>query len=112
MRLGRLYFEATNDTTPFGAQWQAAVQAIVRTYREQQKPLTAANFTHVNYTFQTLTYEPKDTSAHGIGAYLRDLHERRKPFYFHARVHLCIHPTIHHTVSTPWPQVGHTAGPE
>jgi hypothetical protein len=32
-----------------------------------QSPLDPTNFTQVNYTFQTLTTEPKDTAAHGIG---------------------------------------------
>ena len=37
------------------------------TFTEMQRPLTAANYTRCNYTFSTLTREPKDTSAHGIG---------------------------------------------
>ena len=40
---------------------------IVSTFQEMQRPLTAANYTRCNYTFTTLTREPKDTSAHGIG---------------------------------------------
>lgn len=67
MKVGRLYFEATGDGTPFGKEWYSAVETIIKTYRQMQQPLTPDNFTTVNYTFQTLTHEPKDTSAHGIG---------------------------------------------
>ena len=67
LKLGRTYYNATGDAWPFGERWHDALRTIVRTYREMQKPLTPANFTRVNYTFQTLTHEPKDTSAHGIG---------------------------------------------
>jgi len=72
LKLGRLYYEATGDATPFtqgvaGARWAKAVALVVDTYRAMQRPLTPDNFTSVNYTFQTLTNEPKDTAAHGIG---------------------------------------------
>ena len=67
LRLGRLYHDATGDVTPFGARWREAVALIVSTFQEMQRPLTAANYTRCNYTFTTLTREPKDTSAHGIG---------------------------------------------
>ena len=67
LRLSRKYYESTGDATPFDAEWRAAVATIVRTFREQQKPLTPDNFTQVNYTFQTQTHEVKDTTAHGIG---------------------------------------------
>ena len=68
LRLGRLYHEATGDAAPFAnTRWLGAVELILQTFEEQQRPLTPDNFTRVNYTFQTLTQEPKDTSAHGIG---------------------------------------------
>jgi meiotically up-regulated gene 157 (Mug157) protein len=67
LRLGRLFFAETGDARPFGDRWRDAVRAIVDTFTAQQMPLTPDNFTSVNYTFQTLTHEPKDTSPHGIG---------------------------------------------
>lgn len=67
LRLARGYFEATGDQSPLDARFVEATRAIVTTFREMQKPLTADNFTSVNYTFKTLTTEPKDTSPHGIG---------------------------------------------
>eukprot|EP00038_Savillea_parva_P009771 m.185743 g.185743 ORF g.185743 m.185743 type:complete len:651 (+) comp16548_c0_seq1:100-2052(+) len=67
LRISRLYYNATEDTSPFDTQWLEAVGVILQTFRAQQQPLTPTNFTSVNYTFQTLTMEPKDTSAHGIG---------------------------------------------
>ena len=66
-QVARLYYDATDDATPFDAQWYRAMESIVKTYRQMQQPLTPDNFTTVNYTFQTLTHEPKDTSPHGIG---------------------------------------------
>eukprot|EP00940_MAST-03C_sp_MAST-3C-sp2_P002414 g2414.t1 len=68
LRLGRLYYASTQDASPLvDGEWVAAVGVILRTLREMQMPLTADNFTLVNYTFQTETREPKDTFAHGIG---------------------------------------------
>lgn len=67
LKVGRLYYDATNDSEPFDTKWVDAVKVIISTYRAMQQPLTPDNFTTVNYTFQTLTHEPKDTSAHGIG---------------------------------------------
>ena len=67
LKLGREYYAATGDAAPFGARWRQAVATIVATYRAMQAPLDPRNFTSANYTFQTLTHEPKDTSAHGIG---------------------------------------------
>ena len=67
LKLGRLYHAATADASPFDARWRAAVNTILDTFVAMQQPLSPRNFTSVNYTFQTLTYEPKDTSAHGIG---------------------------------------------
>ena len=67
MKLGRLYFEATGDATPFDSRWREAIKLILHTFRQMQSPLDPTNFTQVNYTFQTVTTEPKDTAAHGIG---------------------------------------------
>ena len=67
LKLGRLYYEATADARPFDARWRDAVRLIIHTFRAMQAPLDPTNFTSINYTFQTLTTEPKDTAAHGIG---------------------------------------------
>ena len=67
LKLSRLYYSATHDARPFDARWREAVALILHTFRAMQQPLDPTNFTRVNYTFQTLTTEPKDTSAHGIG---------------------------------------------
>ena len=67
LKLGRLYFEATGDATPFDSRWREAVQLIIHTFYAMQAPLDPTNFTQINYTFQTVTTEPKDTAAHGIG---------------------------------------------
>ena len=67
LRLARMYYEATGDAQPLGKRFLDATRLIVATYRAMQQPLTADNFTKVNYTFKTLTTEPKDTSPHGIG---------------------------------------------
>jgi meiotically up-regulated gene 157 (Mug157) protein len=67
MKVSRLYYNTTGDARPFNQRWRDAIALIIHTYRAQQDPLTPRNFTSVNYTFQTLTMEPKDTSAHGIG---------------------------------------------
>ncbi len=37
LRLAYGYWQATGNTAPFDAQWQAAAHAIVRTFREQQR---------------------------------------------------------------------------
>ena len=67
LKLARMYHDATGDARPLGGRFIDAARAIVATYRAMQQPLTADNFTKVNYTFKTLTTEPKDTSPHGIG---------------------------------------------
>jgi meiotically up-regulated gene 157 (Mug157) protein len=67
MKVGRLYYNVTEDARPFDGRWREAIALIIHTFRAQQQPLDPTNFTSVNYTFQTLTMEPKDTSAHGIG---------------------------------------------
>lgn len=67
LKHGRLYYTATGDARPFDSAWRDAVKLIIHTYKAMQAPLDPTNFTRVNYTFQTRTTEPKDTSAHGIG---------------------------------------------
>ena len=59
LKVSRLYYEATNDASPFDARWRDAVALIVDTFRVMQTPLGASNFTETNYTFQSLTHEPK-----------------------------------------------------
>ena len=78
LKLSRLYHAATADARPFDGRWRAAVGAIIDTFRAMQAPLSPRNFTSVNYTFQTLTYEPKDTSAHGIGRNHRTCNHRAR----------------------------------
>tara|TARA_B110000208_G_scaffold173211_1_gene216830 strand:- start:177 stop:1781 length:1605 start_codon:yes stop_codon:yes gene_type:complete len=68
LKIGRMYHDATEDTTPFSnARWKDAVRLVIATLRTMQTPLGPSNFTDTNYTFQELTQEPKDTSPHGIG---------------------------------------------
>ena len=66
LRLGRLYFDATNESAIFDEKWEQAMELILETFEAMQRPLTPDNFTQV-HTFQTQTSEPKDTMAHGIG---------------------------------------------
>jgi meiotically up-regulated gene 157 (Mug157) protein len=51
MKLSRLYFEATGDARPFDERWRTAIQLIIRTFREMQRPLTPLNFTSVRAFF-------------------------------------------------------------
>eukprot|EP00948_MAST-09A_sp_MAST-9A-sp1_P003882 g3882.t1 len=67
MKLARLYYESTHDAEPFDEKYLDMLQVLIDTYEAQRAPLTPDNYTLVNYTFQTETHEPKDTSAHGIG---------------------------------------------
>lgn len=53
LKMGRLYFESTEDATPFDNEWLQAVQVILETLRIQQAPLDPTNFTKAAYTFQT-----------------------------------------------------------
>eukprot|EP01079_Euglenida_sp_SAG-EU17-18_P007205 gene7205-173_t len=71
LKLGRMYFNATGDKAPFDTRWRNAVASVVRVIGIMRQPLSPDNYTHTNYTFQTLTHEPKDTSAHGIGRFHR-----------------------------------------
>lgn len=71
LKLGRLYYEATGDATPFDGRWREAVELIIHTFYAMQAPLDPTNFTQVNYTFQTVTTENKDTASHGIGRFHR-----------------------------------------
>jgi meiotically up-regulated gene 157 (Mug157) protein len=67
LRLGRLYYNRTQDLRPFDSRWIKAIQAIVDTLKAMQQPLTVRNVTLAPYTFQRQTVEPKDTLAHGVG---------------------------------------------
>ena len=64
VRLAHGYLKATGDTTPFGAEWQAAAHVIVKTFRDQQR-LTGDG----PYHFQRKADNPVDTlPLNGYGA--------------------------------------------
>ena len=50
IRLAYNYWKLTNDTTPFDAQWKAAIQATLKTFKEQQRKTDKGP-----YTFQRTT---------------------------------------------------------
>lgn len=59
MKVGRMYYQATDDKRPFDGRWKLAIRTIVETFRAMQQPLGPTNFTSINYTFQTVcTTEP------------------------------------------------------
>ena len=58
IRLAHGYWQATGDTTPFDAQWRAAVETILRTFIEQQRKESKGP-----YCFQRETSNPYDTLA-------------------------------------------------
>jgi len=60
LRLAHGYWRATGDTSPFDAQWKQAAEAIVRTFRQQQRLAG-----HGPYSFQRLSTNPLDTVALG-----------------------------------------------
>lgn len=65
LKLSRLYFEATNDTTVFDDQWLDAVSAALDVMSDMQNSTAAYSGT---YTFQRCTScEPTDTLSHGTG---------------------------------------------
>ena len=50
IRLAYNYWKLTNDTTPFDTQWKAAIQATLKTFKEQQRKTDKGP-----YTFQRTT---------------------------------------------------------
>ena len=50
IRLAYNYWKLTNDTTPFDTQWKAAIQATLKTFKEQQRKTDNGP-----YTFQRTT---------------------------------------------------------
>ncbi len=56
IRLAHGYWKATGDAAPFDAQWRAAAEAIVRTFREQQRMHSPGP-----YSFQRDSPVPYDT---------------------------------------------------
>jgi meiotically up-regulated gene 157 (Mug157) protein len=58
IRLAHGYWQASGDATPFDAQWRAAAQAILRTFREQQRKDGPGP-----YSFQRESAVPYDTVA-------------------------------------------------
>ena len=60
IRLAHAYWRATEDSSPFGADWLRAMQLVTSTFREQQRKSG-----HGNYHFQRRTETPTDTQALG-----------------------------------------------
>jgi meiotically up-regulated gene 157 (Mug157) protein len=60
IRLAHAYWRATEDSSPFGADWLHAMQLVTATFREQQRKSG-----HGNYHFQRRTETPTDTQALG-----------------------------------------------
>lgn len=58
IRLAHGYWQATGDAGPFGAQWKAAAEAILRTFAEQQRKQSPGP-----YSFQRQAASPYDTLA-------------------------------------------------
>jgi uncharacterized protein len=58
IRLAHGYWKATGDTSPFDAQWRAAMAAVLRTFREQQRKEGRGP-----YKFQRVTGWQTDTVA-------------------------------------------------
>jgi uncharacterized protein len=56
IRLAHGYWQATGNTSPFGADWLEAARTIVRTFREQQR-----KHGHGPYHFQRAAEQPTDT---------------------------------------------------
>jgi uncharacterized protein len=60
IRLAHGYWKATGDTTPFNAEWTAAMRLVVATFREQQRKNGPGP-----YHFQRKTETPTDTQTLG-----------------------------------------------
>jgi uncharacterized protein len=60
IRLAHGYWRATEDSSPFGADWLRAMQLIAATFREQQRKHGQGS-----YHFQRRTETPTDTQALG-----------------------------------------------
>jgi len=60
IRLANGYWRATEDSSPFGADWLRAMQLVMATFREQQR-----KYGHGSYHFQRRTETPTDTQALG-----------------------------------------------
>ncbi|MGV3585612.1 MAG: glycoside hydrolase family 125 protein [Adhaeribacter sp.] len=56
IRLAYHYWQATNDTKPFDSQWQQAIKATLKTFREQQRKENKGP-----YKFQRTTPHATDT---------------------------------------------------
>ena len=56
LRLAHGYWKASGDTAPFDAQWRSAAEAILRTFREQQRKQGPGP-----YSFQRESAVPYDT---------------------------------------------------
>ncbi len=62
IRLASQYIEATGDTTPFDATWQAAMRVVLKTFREQQRKENDGP-----YRFNRTASEPTETLPRGYG---------------------------------------------
>ena len=58
IRLAHGYWKATGDAGPFDTQWRAAAEAVLRTFREQQRQVVQGL-----YSFQRESAVPYDTVA-------------------------------------------------
>lgn len=60
IRLAHGYWQATQDTSPFNAEWATAMRLVIGTFREQQRKNDPGS-----YHFQRKTEVPTDTQALG-----------------------------------------------
>ncbi|RUL75432.1 glycoside hydrolase family 125 protein [Dyella choica] len=60
IRLAHGYWQATGDTTPFDDEWRAAMQLVVKTFRDQQR-----KHDHGPYHFQRTSDAPSESQMLG-----------------------------------------------
>lgn len=70
IRLAHGYWRATGDTVPFDAEWRAAMAAVVRTFREQQRKTDPGPYVFQRPTTlatETLMLEGKGAPTRKVG---------------------------------------------
>jgi meiotically up-regulated gene 157 (Mug157) protein len=68
LRLSSALYNETGDSSPFDADWLAAVRLIIVTFRAQQRSTAEEDAVGgAPYTFQRLTHQASDTLLHGRG---------------------------------------------
>ena len=108
VRLAAGYWEATGDATPFDDSWRQAMQAVLRTFREQQRKTDDGP-----YHFQREAANPVDTLLlNGYGAPSKKvglIHSGFRP-----SDDACVLPFLipsNHFAATVLRQLAHMAGP-